>query len=267
MLDMSIGLCIMPCMSNVKIWCACLIFSLAACSDDEAQEIDAGARIDATGVADSGAADSGAADSGVADSGVADSGVADSGVADSGVADSSVADASICPNSLEVLDDNSGANGAIGLPDLVMSEINPGDYIELFNTTAIDIDLGAVQHQLCSPFSYVSLVSLAPTTVVPAGGFATVPWPVNFVDVDAGGEVILYASSSFGTDTAILDFVCWGTNPHGSRKSQAETVGKWLGACSPAISNSALHRTSGATGAVAASYNTADPASPLNCSP
>ena len=124
-----------------------------------------------------------------------------------------------------------------------------------------------MQHQLCSPFDYAALSALAPSTIVPAGGFATVPWPGIFVDVDAGGEVILYSSNSFGSDTAILDFVCWGTNPHGSRKTQAETVGKWQGACAPALSNSALHRTSGETGIVLSSYNTVDPTSPLDCTP
>ena len=66
---------------------------------------------------------------------------------------------------------------------------------------------------------------------MPAGVFARFAWPATFTDTDAGGELQLYADPNFGDSTKIVDFVCWGTNPHGSRKSQAEMVGKWTGAC------------------------------------
>jgi cysteine-rich repeat protein len=168
---------------------------------------------------------------------------------------------------LDVLDDGSGANGAVGLPDLVMSEIDPGDYIELWNTTGADIALSTASHQLCSPFAYRALSVLAPGVTVPAGGYATVPWPANFTDVDAGGEVILYANGSFGTSTAILDFVCWGTNPHGTRISQAQSVGKWSGACASALVAGALHRLVMTTGTTAASYDVTSAPSPANCVP
>ena len=134
-----------------------------------------------------------------------------------------------CSASLNVLDDGSGANGTVGLPDLVMSEISPGNYIEVFNTTLAAIPLNAAPHWLCSPFAYAQLATLAPTTTVPAGGFATIPWPTSFTDVDAGGEVLLYASAAFNDNTQILDFSCWGVNPPRHAQSQAEAVGKWLG--------------------------------------
>jgi hypothetical protein len=118
----------------------------------------------------------------------------------------------------------------------------------------------------CSPFTY----SAVGAVVVPAGGYVTVAWPVSFNDTDAGGEVQLYDSSSFATSTDIIDFVCWGVNPHGSRKSQAESVGKWIGPggpCPPALTGGAIHRITNTTGTGAASYNTSAAPSPMNCTP
>jgi hypothetical protein len=104
--------------------------------------------------------------------------------------------------------------------------------------------------------------------MVPAGSYATVPWPEDdFIDNAAGGEILLYKSAVFGNSTDILDFVCWGTNPHSSRKDQAEAVGKWSGVCAPALTNGSIHRKIGTMGTTAADYDvTADP-SPMNCTP
>ena len=76
---------------------------------------------------------------------------------------------------LGVVDDGTGGSGAVGLPALVLSEIIPGDYIELFNTTGAPIVLTNTTYQLCSPFTYASLASLGPAVTVPASGYATVP--------------------------------------------------------------------------------------------
>ena len=45
-----------------------------------------------------------------------------------------------CPAALDVQDDGA-IGGAVTLPDLVISEINPGDYIEVYNTTDAAIDM------------------------------------------------------------------------------------------------------------------------------
>jgi hypothetical protein len=166
-----------------------------------------------------------------------------------------------CDPPLNPIDDGSGANGAVGLPAVVISEINPGDYIELFNTTGSDFNTSS--YWFCSPF----LSSAVGAVVVPAGGYATVAWPVVFGDTDAGGEIILYKSSVFGLSTDILDFVCWGTNPHGSRLNQALSVGKWTGVCADAIpAGDAIHRHEGSAGTSAGDY-IFDIGSPSNCVP
>jgi hypothetical protein len=172
-----------------------------------------------------------------------------------------------CPATLAVQDDGSGASGGVPIPDLVISEINPGDYIELFNTTGTPIMLGNGSFQFCSPFTYQALSTLAPSVVVPAGGFATVPWPGTFTDVDAGGEILLYSVANFGVDTNILDFTCWGVNPHMSRKTQAENINKWSGACPAALGNGALHRNVSTQGNAAADYDVTGAPTGANCTP
>ena len=167
-----------------------------------------------------------------------------------------------CAQPLDALDDGSGAFGAVGLPAIVISEIKPGPggYIELFNTT--NGDFNTTGYWFCSPFNY-SQVSV----LVPAGSYLTVPWPVSFDDTTAGGEVQLFKSSAFNTSTEILDFVCWGVNPHFSRKGQAEAVGKWSGPCAPALTNGAIHRIIGTKGTIASEYDVTSPPSPMNCTP
>lgn len=171
-----------------------------------------------------------------------------------------------CPE-LDPLDDGSGAFGAIGLPALVISEINPGDYIEFFNTTLAPIAMSTSPYWLCSPFVYVSLPGAGAAVVVPAGGYATIPWPASFTDTDAGGEIQLYKTSNFGVSTDILDFVCWGVNPHGTRVAQAIAIGKWSGGCAPVLASGAIHRKIGVKGTTAADYDVASAPSPMNCTP
>jgi len=167
-----------------------------------------------------------------------------------------------CAQPLDALDDGSGVSGAVGLPAIVISEIKPGPggYIELFNTT--NGDFNTTGYWFCSPFVY-SQVSV----LVPAGSYLTVPWPAGFDDTAAGGEIQLFKSSSFNTSTEILDFVCWGVNPHSSRKGQAEAVGKWSGPCPPVLTNGAIHRIIGTKGTLAADYDVTSPPSPMNCTP
>ena len=155
------------------------------------------------------------------------------------------------------------------VPDLVISEIAPQAFIELFNTTGSDIDLSTAPHWLCSPFLYDSLSTLAPAVTVPSQGFAVIPWPSGFADTAAGGEIILYRDAFFDSGTSILDFTCWGTNPHGSRKGLAETVGKWVQgvSCSPALTNGALHRKVSVAGNQPQSYDTAGAPTPMTCTP
>ena len=151
-----------------------------------------------------------------------------------------------------------------GIPDLIISEINPGDYIEVFNTTDQPLDLSASPYWWCAPFQYAPV---ARAVVVPAGGYATLPWPAVLTNpTDTDGELILYRAPVFDVSENILDFVCWG-NPATSRRNQAEAVGKWFGDCAPSLSQGAIHRRQGRSGVTASSYDTDAPPSPQNCAP
>ncbi len=162
---------------------------------------------------------------------------------------------------LAPIDDGSGAFGAVGLPPLVISEVNHGDYIELFNTTGSDIVFPGV-YQLCSMFQYISWAG-----TIPAHGYMTVPWPAQFSNAtQADGEMMLYKSGNFGVNTDILDYVVWG-NPAFSRKSQALAVAKWVGINVASPTNGAIHRKVGVKGTSVADYDNAAPPSPENCSP
>ncbi len=168
-----------------------------------------------------------------------------------------------CPE-LDPLDDGSGAFGAIGLPALVISEVNPGQYVELFNTTGSDIVLPSI-YFLCSHLVYAQMAG-----TVPAGGYATVPWPASFsTAVDASGEMMLYDSQFFGISTDILDYIIWGNpNPRSTPRNQAVAVGKGVGAANAlSISGGAIHRRIGVKGNQASEYDAAAAPTPENCSP
>jgi hypothetical protein len=204
-------------------------------------------------------------DASTIDGALIDSSPIDAEPIDAMLIDAEPVDAFVCPPDLAP-----AADGSTGAPQtLVISEINPGDYIELYNNTGSPVDLDNVAFQLCSPFQYSALATVGAGVTVPAGGYATVTWPSNFVDTDTDGEVILYADSQFAVDASIMDFVCWGANPRGSRKSQAEAVGKWTtaGACAGALTMGALHRLAATDGIDAADYSTSAAPSPANCTP
>ncbi len=240
--------------------------SLAVCTD-QLPGIDAAATIDSSMIDSSGLdADLDAAD---IDAMPIDATPIDATPIDAMPIDAMPLDAPMCSSSYTVSDDGSGA----ARQALVITEINPGagGYIELYNNTASAINLGTSAYQLCSPFDYAALSAAgvgAGITIQP-GGFATVGWPAAFMDVDAGGEVILYLDSAtgFGDGAKIMDFVCWGTNPHGSRQALAESSGKWTaaGACPGVLGAGAIHRLTATTGRADADYDVASAPSPTTC--
>jgi hypothetical protein len=167
-----------------------------------------------------------------------------------------------CPARLEPTPDAMGRT-----PDIILSEIVPGagGYIELYNTTSSAITLPG-PYWLCSPFAYAMLG----TGTIPARGYLTIPWPASFSDTLAGGEVILYSSDVFGSASAVMDFVCWGTNPHGTRQALAFSASRWsasTGGCAPPITGGAIHRRALTDGVDAADYDTTSRPSGVSCTP
>lgn len=174
--------------------------------------------------------------------------------------------ATSCADSLAPTDDMS-----TGAPQtLVISEINPGEYIEVYNDTDAAIDLDNVAFQLCAQPAYiaVSAAGVGAGITVEAGSYAQLGWPSNFGGVvDGSGEVALYANSDFADGANIMDFVCWGTATAQTRKDEAEGVGKWTGACAAAPTMGAVHRLVATDGVDAADYDVTAAPSPMTCTP
>lgn len=150
--------------------------------------------------------------------------------------------------------------------NIIITEVNPGDYLELYNNSAGSIDLSATTLVLHSP----PTGSLALTGTIPSGGFRTFAWPVAFTDTDAGGEILLYTDDDDFTDgTKILDFVPWGAEPGTSRQALAEANGKWAdtGNRPGAITGGAIHLLTATDGLDVADFSVSAAPSPANCDP
>ena len=204
------------------------------------------------------------------DGSVRDGSAGDAAAGDAGAGDAAALDAAVtCTSDLAPADDGSDAAHQA----LVISEIDPGSAIELYNNSGAAIDLGATQFGLRSAPQTALLATLAPGVTIAPGGLATVAWPTAFTDADAGGEIVLYVNvanaGDFNDGTKIGDFVCWGENPHGSAKADAETNGKWTtsAACAAALTMGSIQRIAATTGLDASSYDVTAAPTPTTCSP
>ncbi len=170
------------------------------------------------------------------------------------------ADAAVCTETLLVTADGS----TVGLFDIVISEISiAGDYVELFNITDTDVALsGLTTHKWCAFPNYAAVS--ADTVTVPAGGFATIPFPIGG-QTEAAGELVLYSDDSYTTPGSVLDYLCWGTGGT-MRKATAETANKWSGGCVDAIpTGGAIHRNQDEEGDVAGDYTANGTQTPMSC--
>ncbi len=135
---------------------------------------------------------------------------------------------------------------------IVINEIFAGGTVELKNIGNSTVDVS--NYWLCDFPSYQRISNLnleCGNTNLEAGGILTVN---NFNVVDgADGEMGLYTTNSFGSSTALIDYVEWGSSGH-QRSSVAIAAGIWtLGDFVPAFSSTESLAYSG-TGETAASW-------------
>ena len=170
-----------------------------------------------------------------------------------------------CAAPLDPLDDGTELPPG-GIPDIIISEIKPGEYIEVFNPTGDDVDLTFVPWRWCVPFVYRVV---AVPAIVPAGGYTRLDWPALLTNLtESNGEMILYKDGLFSSNFSVLDFVCWGSPLPSRRLTQGAGSGKWSGLCAPSIPlGGAIHRMAGTDGTSAASYDVTAPPSPTTCVP
>ena len=174
-------------------------------------------------------------------------------------------DGPCCAGPLAPIDDGTGLPPG-GISPIIISEIKPGEYIEIYNTTDTDIDLTAIPGWFCAPFQYVPVATPAS---VPAGGFMRMDWPITLTNpTEPNGELILYKDFFFTSATSVLDFVCWGSPSPSRRLTQGASSGKWSGLCAASIpQGGAIHRRVGTDGTSLDSYDVTAPPSPMSCVP
>lgn len=156
-----------------------------------------------------------------------------------------------------------------GHESIVISEINPGDYVELFNRTDQPVDVAMLtDHQWCSFPSYRPVRDDAIT--IPGKGYATIPFPTSGQN-DTDGELVLYATGSYMTGTDVLDYVCWGngeTLRRGTAEGNPAGSNKWNGGCVASIpAGGSLHRIAGNNGKDVAHYEVTANNTPETCAP
>jgi CSLREA domain-containing protein len=190
------------------------------------------------------------------------SGAVNATIAD-GVAVASIGDRPrplACSGRLDPADDGTGL-----LVDLVVSEVAPGQHIELYNPSASPMPLWQVAHRLMSPPFSVPVATLAPDAIAPARGYVTLPWPGTFPAPIRAHEIVLYRDADTANPQKIVNYACWGDRFPPERKDDAEQVGKWSGDCAEALSDGAIHRMRGTPGTGLASFDTVSGPSPRSC--
>ncbi|MCA9246607.1 MAG: tandem-95 repeat protein [Planctomycetales bacterium] len=142
------------------------------------------------------------------------------------------------------------------IPSLVLAEVSAGGFIELYNTTADPIDLGAAAHWLVTPTASISLASVAAGMTIAPNAYVAVDWPAEITETAAQGEIALYRDSDtgFGDASKIDDFLIWGGIQANTRFVLAQSFGRWAGAPLAPGDATTIHRLPDTDGAGAASY-------------
>ena len=154
---------------------------------------------------------------------------------------------------------------------VIISEISIGNYVEVYNPTATAINLGTTTQKWCVRPSYGNIAS-AGITVEP-GGYRTIPWPNGATGTNSSGEYALYQDTTlFGTASLMVDYVCWGTTPIPTRKTEAENAAsgpQWSPGlpCAAALTNGVIKRLPNNNGDAAASWDSTLMPDPTNCEP
>jgi hypothetical protein len=167
-----------------------------------------------------------------------------------------------CAEDLGTQDDGSSANETN--PNIVISEVDPGEFIELYNAGSGTVMLSATGYRWCNNRNY-STGFTAHNFTIPAGGRRVIEWPGGNGS-ETNGDVSIYANGSFTIGSSILDYVCWGNAGSPNRNSEANLVGKWSGNCADSIpAGGSLVRRANREGIQASDYETQNTPDPEDC--
>jgi hypothetical protein len=155
---------------------------------------------------------------------------------------------------------------------LIMSEIRPGESIEIYNTTTATIDLAMTPKWYLCAYPYyldnTDISGLTDKTSIPAGGTIKLNWPPTWHEKDMTalvpgvekGEMLLYTGGLIPLKVdALKDYICWGTHTEGRKDKQTpHAVGAkiWSGDCVAAPTNGSITRKPDTSGEDKDSYDT-----------
>lgn len=109
-------------------------------------------------------------------------------------------------------------------PEIMITEILPGDVIELYNNTDNPVDVS--DYWLCTFPTYDQVnnfeIICGSYTIPPGETLVICGWSIDPLD----GELGLYTINSFNSADAIVDYVEWGSTGH-QRSSVAIAAGVW----------------------------------------
>ena len=113
-----------------------------------------------------------------------------------------------------------------GVANIVINEVNGSDEIEITNTGDASQDISS--YWLCNFPAYTQISNLdlicGDDLILEPGEFVTVDAGFNVDPAD--GEMGLYNTNSFGSSTAMVSYVEWGSTGH-TRSSVAVAAGVW----------------------------------------
>ncbi len=150
------------------------------------------------------------------------------------------------------------------IPELIISEIVPGEYIELYNSAYAEINLSSADQYLVSGLHHVGVADLGSGQTIPARGYRQLAWPSEMSMSWESGELVLFRDNTSGFDdlTKIEDFVAWGESPTDSRIEMATKARKWYGPPDGTLDLGAIQRIPGTLGDEVHSYDNHRPSTP-----
>ena len=175
--------------------------------------------------------------------------------------DAMVDAAPVCP-ALTPATDGSGRQA------LVISEIRPGNFIELYNNTAAAITFSTTTYGLQSDSMTYDLAAEA--GMIAAHAYKTITWPTVFTAAanDMNGEMGLFqdiaVAMDYGVASKLVDYVCWGGDTP-AHLTFAQTAMKWTGTCTDELAASSIKRLASKDGIDKTSYNVTGAPDPRNC--
>lgn len=153
-----------------------------------------------------------------------------------------------------------------GRQDLVISELRPGTFIELYNNTAAAINFPTSTFGLQAEAATYALSAEA--GMIASHAYKTIAWPAAFAISDMNGEMGLFQNIAMASDYTVaanlVDYLCWGGNTP-ANLTFAQGAMKWTASCTDELAASSIKRLVSTDGLAKASYDAAGTPDPRNC--